>query len=71
MQNLYKDDYSITKVYRPIALLNIIGKVLESILAKKISVLIELYSLLIKTHFGSHRSISTKHTLYYLVEKIY
>ena len=71
MQKPHKDDYSITKAYRPIALLDTIGKALELILAKKISALTELYGLLPKTHFGGRRSTSTEHAVHYLVEKTY
>ncbi len=39
MQKAHKNDYSITKAYRPIALLDTIGKALESVLAKRISAL--------------------------------
>ncbi len=71
MQKPYKDDYSITKAYRPIALLDTIGKALESILAKKIRALTELHGLLPKTHFGGRRETSTEHAIHYLVEKTY
>lgn len=71
MQNPHKDDYSITKAYRPIALLDTIGKALESILAKRISAFTELYGLLPKTHFGGRRGTSTEHAVHYLVEKTY
>ena len=71
MQNSHKDDYSITKGYRLIALLDTIEKALELILAKKISALTKLYGLLPKTHFGDHRDILTKHAIHYLVEKTY
>ena len=71
MQKPHKDDYLITKAYRPIALLDIIGKALESVLAKKISALTELHGLLPKTHFGGRRGTSTEHAIHYLLEKIY
>lgn len=71
MQKPHKDDYSITKAYRPIALLDTIGKALESILAKRISALTELYGSLPKTHFGGRRGTSTEYAVYYLVEKTY
>lgn len=71
MQKSQKDDYTHVKSYRPIALLDIIGKVLELILAKRISALAEIYHLLPKTHFGRRRNTSTEHAVQYLVEKTY
>ncbi len=71
MQKPHKDDYSITKAYRPIALLDTIGKALESVLAKRISALTEPQSLLSKTHFGGRRGTSTEHAIHRLVEKTY
>lgn len=71
MQTPHKDDYSVTKAYRPIALLDTIGKALESILAKRISAITKIYELLPKTHFGGRRGTSTEHAVHYLVEKAY
>lgn len=71
MQKPHKDDYSITKAYRPIALLDTIGKALESVLAKRISALTELHGLLPKTHFGGRRGTSTEHAIHYLLDKTY
>lgn len=70
MQKSYKDDYSVTKAYRSIALLDTIGKALESILAKRISAITEIFELLPKTHFGGRRGTSTEHAVYFLVESI-
>ena len=66
-----KDDYSLVKSYRPIALLNTIGKVLESILASRISYLTETFHLLPYTHIRGQKSVFIKHVIYYLVERIY
>lgn len=71
MQKPHKDDYSVTKAYRPITLLDTIGKAIELILAKRISAITELYELLPKTHFGDRRSTLTVHAVYYLVERAY
>jgi hypothetical protein len=38
-----KDDYTAPKTYRPIALLNTIGKVMDSIIVKRVSYAIEVY----------------------------
>ncbi len=71
MQKPHKDNYTLVKSYRPIALLDTIGKTLESILAKIISAIAEIHHLLPKTHFGGRRNTSTEHAIHYLVEKTY
>ena len=50
-----KDDYSKPKSYRPIALLDTIGKVMESIIATRISYWVECYCLLPMDHIGGRR----------------
>jgi hypothetical protein len=47
-----KDDYILIEVYRPIALLNSIGKILELVMARKLSELIENNDLLPETQIG-------------------
>ena len=69
MQKPHKDNYTLVKSYQPIALLDTIGKTLESIPAKKISAIAEIHHLLPKTHFGGRKNTSTKHAIHYLVEK--
>ncbi len=66
-----KPDYTTAKPYRPIALLNTLGKALEFILAKRITYLAETYGLLPHNHFGARRTRSTEHALHYIVECIY
>ena len=44
-------DYMITNNYRPISLLPMLGKVLESLVAERIAYLVEKYSFLPKMHF--------------------
>ena len=44
-----KADYAVCGAYRPIALLNTIGKILESIIARRISKLAKTYNLLPNT----------------------
>ncbi|EMD86559.1 hypothetical protein COCHEDRAFT_53746, partial [Bipolaris maydis C5] len=36
-----KDNYTVPKAYRPIALLNTVGKVMDAIIARRISHLVE------------------------------
>lgn len=63
-------DYSEPKAYRPIALLETIGKALETILAKRIAYLAESHGLLPKTHMGGRKCTSTEHAVHFLIEKI-
>ncbi|KAJ6436839.1 reverse transcriptase [Purpureocillium lavendulum] len=66
-----KDDYTIPKSYRPIALLNTIGKVMDAIIATRLSYIAETYQLLPATHMGGRKLRSTEHALHYIIEKIY
>ena len=66
-----KEDYTIPKAYRPIALLNTLGKTLESIVAKKITYLAEKHRLLPDTHMGARRGKSTESALELLTEQIH
>ncbi len=47
-----KKDLTIAKSYRPISLLNTLGKALESILAQRIAYAVEKHRLLPKGHLG-------------------
>jgi hypothetical protein len=64
-----KPDYSNPKSYRPIALLSTIGKALESVVASRLSYLVEAYDLLPDNHVGGRRGRSTEHALHILVEQ--
>jgi YD repeat-containing protein len=66
-----KDDYTAPKAYRPIALLNTIGKLMDSIIAKRISYVTEVYQLLPSTHIGGRKGRSTDHALHVIIEKIF
>ena len=65
-----KDNYSTPKSYRPIALLNTLGKVLESIVATRLSYLTEEYQLLPRNQFGGRKGVSTEHALHSVVGKV-
>ncbi|GMG17056.1 unnamed protein product [Aspergillus oryzae] len=47
-----KPDYTLPGAYRPISLLNTLGKVLEAVMAKRLSYYAEEYGLLPNTQFG-------------------
>ncbi len=66
-----KPDYTTAKAYRPIALLNTLGKALEFIFAKRITYLAETYRLLPHNYFGARRARSTEHALHHIVKHIY
>jgi exonuclease III len=66
-----KGDYTSIDSYRPIALLNTMGKLLEIIIARKISELAETNNLLPETQMGARKSRSTETALHLLTEQIH
>ena len=63
-----KATYRVASSYRPIALLNTLGKVFDVLLANQLSVLAELHGLLPETAFGCRPGRSTTDCLLTLVE---
>lgn len=66
-----KIDYTPPKSYCPIALLNTLGKVMESIMGKKISYLAETYHLLPETQMGVRKGKSMEIALELLTEQVH
>ena len=66
-----KDDYTVPRAYRPIALLNTIGKIMDAIIARRLSYVAETYHTLPSTHFGGRKQKSTEHALHNIIETIY
>jgi hypothetical protein len=66
-----KDDYTAPKSYRPIALMNTIGKIMDAVLARRLSYLAETYHVLPPTHIGGRKMRSTEHALHAVTHKIY
>lgn len=66
-----RGDYTIAKHYRPISLLSALGKMLELVVANRISYLAEEYHLLPDNHFGARKQRNTEHALQTLVERIH
>ncbi|KAG9185064.1 hypothetical protein G6011_03011 [Alternaria panax] len=66
-----KEDYSIAKAWRPISLLATLGKVLESVVAERISHMVEKHGLLPTNHFGARKQRSAEQALVLLQEQIY
>jgi hypothetical protein len=59
------------KAWRPISLLSTLGKVLESVVAERISYMVEIFGLLPVNHFGARKKRSTEQALILLQESIY
>ena len=66
-----KPNYTSLNAYKPIALENTIGEVLESIMAEHISYLCETFNLLPKNHFGGRPGRTTEDAMLILSESIY
>ena len=66
-----KPYYTITKAYRPIALENTLGKVLESVMMDIISYLTETYELLPAHHYRGWPGRSAEDAMMILTENIY
>lgn len=66
-----KGDYSLAKLYRPIALLNTTGKVFESILANRLGFLVYQYSMLPKTHLGGQKGTLVETAMHALLTQIH
>src|SRR5438045_5703643 len=65
-----EEDYMVAKAWRLISLLAMLGKVLELVVAERISHAVEIYGLLLTNHFGVHKQ-SAEQALLLLQEQIY
>ena len=65
-----KSDYQLAKSYRPVALLNTLGKFLKAVITRRISYAVETERLLPKTHLGGRRGISTDHAIHNIINQI-
>src|SRR5256885_6942499 len=68
---LEKDDYTDAKSYRPITLLNTIGKVLDLVIAQRISNISKTHGLLPHMYLSGQKALSTEHTAHLLIERIH
>ena len=66
-----KSDYTLAKSWRLISLLSTLGKILEAVVAERISYPVETYGLLPTNHFGARKRRSTEQALLLLQEQIY
>ncbi|VDB89214.1 unnamed protein product [Peniophora sp. CBMAI 1063] len=65
-----KPSYTITKAYRPIALLNTLAKVLTAIVTERLTFLCEEFDLLPHTQFGGRPGRATTDSMHYLTDII-
>jgi exonuclease III len=66
-----KDDYTTPKAYRPIALLNTMGKLLELVMGRRLSELAETNGLLPDTQMGARKGRSAETALQLITEQVY
>lgn len=66
-----KGDYTLPKAYRPIALLNTMGKLLERVMARKITQLAEAHGLLPESQMGARPGRSAETALQIITESIH
>jgi ribonuclease HI len=66
-----RPDYTKVKAYRPIALENTLGKVMESVIAEIISYLTETHELLPPHHYGGRPGRSAEDAMMIMSENIY
>lgn len=66
-----KDDYKVAKSWRPILLLLTLGKLLEAVIADRISYAVETFGLLPTNYFGGRKQRSAEQALLLLQEHIY
>ncbi len=65
-----KRDYTRAKAYRPVVLEETLGKVVESVMARRLSELAEVHKLLPSMHFGGRPGRTTSDALLTLVQAI-
>lgn len=65
-----KSDYTVAKAYRPVALEDTLGKVLESVIATRLSALAEAHQLLPATQFGGRPGRTTTDAVLFLTQKV-
>ena len=66
-----KDDYKKAKAWRPILLLSTLGKILEAVVADRISYAVKTYGLLPANHFGARKQRSAEQALLLFQEQVY
>ena len=71
LRKFNKENYSIFKIYKFIALLNIMNKIMKSIVIIRLNYVIEQHNLLSKNHFDDKKNIFFEHALHYIMKIIH
>ena len=71
LQKSDKPDYHTPKAYRPITLLNTIGKTFDSIVANRLSLAAGTFELLPRGYMGRRKGTSPEHALHLLLQSIH
>ena len=66
-----KGDFKNPKIYRPIALLNIVGKIIDKVFVKQILFITDAYGLLPHTYIGKRAATSYGYTVHLFLKKIH
>ena len=66
-----KEKYTAAKAWRPISLLPSLGKILEAVIAERISFMAEEYGLLPGNHYGARKGRGTEQAMVHLQERIF
>lgn len=66
-----KTNYAAPKSYRPIALMNTIGKIMDAVVARRLSYLTEKHCALPATHIGGRKMRSTENALHLVTKQIH
>ncbi|KAF8750374.1 Reverse transcriptase (RNA-dependent DNA polymerase) [Rhizoctonia solani] len=66
LQKPGRPDYTVTKAYRPIALLNVISKILSACVANRLNTIVETHNLLPAHHFGGRAGRTTTDSMHLL-----
>jgi hypothetical protein len=66
-----EDDYTMAKAWRPISLLSTLGKLLEAVVAERLSFAVKTYGLLPTNHLGARKQRSAELALLLLEERMY
>jgi hypothetical protein len=69
-RKINKSNYFIFKIYKLIVLLNIINKLMKSIMTTRLSYAAKKHNLLLKEHFENQKNIVSKHALHYIIKII-
>jgi hypothetical protein len=66
-----KKDASAVSSYRPIALLNTMGKILESVMATRLSYLVDTHGVLPPQHIGGRKAVTCDMALHRVIEAVH